>query len=111
MAVLAPTIERPSTFTVVDPLTMLYEKLEPITAVEALYANWHSDGLEVWLVVHQLSPAARKEIFAQELALMQAFPGLGIDTHLIDRAAGDSLATIDLASGDAFLRFSRPSYA
>jgi hypothetical protein len=111
MAVLAPTMERPFTFTVVDPLTTFYQKLEAITAVEALYANWHPDGLEVWLIVYQLSPAARKEIFAQELALMQAFPGLGIDTHLIDRAAGDSLASIDLTSVDAFLRFSRPSYA
>lgn len=111
MAIQAPTIHRQPSFTPVDPITAFYQRLLPIASVEALYADWQADGLAVWLVVYQASAAEREQIFAQELALMQAFPDLGIDTHLIDRSESDPAAIVDLTSVDAFLRFSRPAHA
>ncbi|HXV42305.1 MAG TPA: hypothetical protein VEC96_04545 [Anaerolineae bacterium] len=61
--------------------------------------------MELWLVVYHASEADRQQIYEQELALMQAFPGLGLDTRLIDRAEVDPLTVVDLTNVDAFLRF------
>jgi hypothetical protein len=110
MAIQAPTIHKQSTFTPVDPITAFYQRLLPIAAVEALYADWHPDGLEVWLVVYQASAAEREQIFTQELALMKAFPDIGIDTHLIERTEAEPSAIVDLTTVDAFLRFSRTAH-
>jgi hypothetical protein len=111
MTILAPAIQLARQATSVDPLTTFYHQLQAIPAVEALYANWHPDGLEVWLVVYQASADDRQSIFAQELALMHSFPGLGVDTHLIDRAEAESSLPVDLSTVDAFLRFTRPAHA
>jgi hypothetical protein len=110
MAIQAPTIHKQSTFTLVDAITAFYKRLLPIATVEALYADWHPGGLEVWLVVYQASAAEREQIFAQELALMQAFPNIGLDTHLIDRAEVAPSTAVDLTTVDAFLRFPRATH-
>jgi hypothetical protein len=94
-----------------DPLTDFYERLLPLETVEALYADWRPDGLEVWLVVNRVTETNRKQIYAQELAVMQAFPGLGLDTRLIDRTEIDPGEVVDLTTVDAFLRFPRLAYA
>lgn len=97
--------------TFLDPLTNFYERLLPLETVEAMYADWHLDGLEVWLIVNHAAEAERAQIYEHELALMQTFPNLGLDTHLIDRSEIDPLEAIDLTAVDAFLRFSRPAHA
>lgn len=79
-----------------DPLTNYFERLLPIQSVEALYADWQPDGLEVWLVVNQATEEDRKQVFMQELAVLQAFPGLGLDTRMVDRAEADVNEKIDL---------------
>lgn len=94
-----------------DPLTHYFERLLPIQTVEALYADWQPDGLEVWLVVNQATEEDRKQIFTQELAVLQAFPGLGLDTRMVDRAEADVNEKIDLLSMDMFLRFPRVLHA
>lgn len=94
-----------------DPLADFYERLLPLETVEAIYAAWRPDGLDVWLVINQASEANREKIYEQELAVMQAFPGMGLDTHLIDRAEIDPNEAIDLMMVDAFLRFPRLPHA
>jgi hypothetical protein len=113
MEALAPKIvnTRQAAVGFLDPLRAFYERLLPLEAVEALYADWHPDGLEIWLVIYQASAADRKLIYEEELALMQDFPGLGLDTHLIDRAEVDPLTIVDLTVVDAFLRFPRLHHA
>lgn len=107
MEALAPKIinTRQASVAFLDPLSAFYERLLSLEAVEALYADWHPDGLEVWLVVYHASAVDRQQIYEHELALMRAFPGLGLNTHLIDRAEVDPLTTVDLTAVDAFLRF------
>jgi hypothetical protein len=113
MEVTAPKVVNPRQTSVafLDPLSAFYERLLPLEAVEAIYADWHPDGLEMWLVVYRASTTDRQQIYEHELALMQAFPGLGLDTHLIDRAEVDPLTTVDLTAVDAFLRFPRLHHA
>lgn len=113
MELLAPKIvnSRQTGVTFLDPLSDFYERLLPLKVVEAIYADWRADGLEVWLVVYQASEADRQQIYEHELALMQAFPELGLDTYLIDRTEVDPLTTVDLTTVDAFLRFPRPRHA
>ncbi len=98
---------RQTGITFLDPLTDFYGRLMPIEAVEAIYADWQVDGLELWLIIYRATEADRQQIYEQELALMQAFPGLGLDIRLIDRSQVDPVKTIDLTSVDAFLRFPR----
>jgi len=92
-----------------NPVVKFYDLLSPLLVVEALYAEWHPDGLVVWLVVNGASEADRERIYDQEWALMQAFPGLGLDVHLLDRQEIDPAAVTDLEHVDVFLRF--PSLA
>lgn len=70
-----------------DPVVQFYRQLLSLQVVEALYGEWHPDGLEVWLVLHGATEADRERIYEQEWALMEAFPGLGLDVHLLDRQA------------------------
>lgn len=109
----APKITTPgqATINLLDPLTHFYERLLPVETVEAIYADWHPDGLEVWLVVYRASEADRDQIYEHERALMQALPGLGLDVRLIDRSEVDPGEAVDLAAVDAFLRFPRPAHA
>jgi hypothetical protein len=113
MEALAPKITnaRQTAIAFLDPLSDFYERLLPLEVVEALYADWHPHGVEVWLVVYQASEADRQQIYREELGLMQAFPGLGLDTHLIDRTEVDPLTIVDLMAVDAFLRFPRLHHA
>jgi hypothetical protein len=113
MGVLAPkvTASGQAMVTYLDPLTSFYERLLPLKTVEAIYADWHPDGLEVWLIVYRATEADREQIYNHERALMQTFPGLGVDTRLIDRSEVDPVEAVDLAAVDAFLRFSRPAHA
>ena len=109
MEVLAPKIVNTlqTAVTFLDPLSTFYERLLPFEAVEASYADWHPDGLEVWLVVYRANATDRQQIYKHELALMRAFPDLGLDTRLIDRAEVDPLTAVDLTAVDTFLRFPR----
>ncbi len=113
MEILAPkvTASRQATVTRLNPLTSFYERLLPLETVEAIYADWHPDGLKVWLVVCRATEADREQIYNHERALMQTFPGLGVDTRLIDRSEVDPIEAVDLAAVDVFLRFPRPAYA
>lgn len=113
MELLAPKIvnTRQVGVTFLDPLSDFYERLLPLEVVEAIYADWQADGLEVWLVVYRASEADRRQIYEHELALMQTFPELGLNTYLIDRTEVDPLTTVDLTTVDAFLRFPRPRHA
>jgi len=111
--VLAPqiTASRQTVITFLDPLTYFYERLLPVETVEAIYADWHPDGLDVWLIVYHATEADREQIYHHERAFLQAFPGLGLDTRLIDRSEIDPIEAVDLAAADVFLRFPRPAYA
>jgi len=93
-----------------DPLAAFYEHLFSLETVEAMYADWQPDGLDVWLIVYQATEADREQIYAQEIALMQTFPGLGLDVRLIDRSEINPTEAVDLTAVDAFLRFSRHSH-
>ncbi len=102
---------RPANRTMLDPLVKLYHQLLPIRVIEALYAEWHPDGLEVWLVLNGATEADRERIYEQEWALMQAFPGLGLDVHLLDRQEVNLETAIDLDHVDVFLRFPEAAHA
>lgn len=92
-----------------DPIAFLYERLTPLQTVEAIYADWHPDGFEVWLVANQTTVADRELIYDQEWALMQKFPQLGFDFRLIDRSQSDT--TISLDDADFSLRLPHGVYA
>jgi len=94
-----------------DPLTDFYERLLPVETVEAIYADWRPDGLEMWLIVYRATEADREQIYNHERSLMQTFPGLGLDTHLLDRSEVDPIEVVDLTAVDAFLRFPRSAHA
>jgi hypothetical protein len=79
--------------------------------VEALYAEWHPDGLLVWLVVNGTTEADRERIYEQEWALMQDFPGLGLDVHLLDCQETDPQTVADLEQVDVFFRFPHLAHA
>ena len=103
--------DNPPMLAFLDPLTSYFERLLPIQTVEALYADWQPDGMDVWLVVNQATEEDRNQIFTQELSVLQAFPGLGLDTRMVDRAQVDVNEAIDLLSMDMFLRFPRLLHA
>jgi hypothetical protein len=111
--VLAPKITTSARAVVsyLNPLADFYERLLPVEAVEAIYADWRPDGLEIWLVVYHATEADREQIYNHELALMQVFPGLGVDIYLLDRSEVDPVEVVDLTAVDAFLRFPRSAYA
>lgn len=102
---------QPARSALLDPVVKFYQLLSPLQVVEALYAEWHPDGLEVWLVVNGATEADRERIYEQEWALMQAFPGLGLDVHLLDRQEIDPNLVTDLERVDVFLRFSETVHA
>ena len=102
---------QPLSHALLNPIVKFYHLLSPLPVVEALYAEWHPDGLVVWLVVNGASEADRECIYDQEWALMQAFPGLGLDLHLLDRQEMDPETVTDLEPVDVFLRFSHPAHA
>ncbi len=112
MEVQAPKVVDTGQLTVklLDPLAAFYERLLALEIVEAMYANWQPDGLDVWLVVYRATETDREQIYAQEIALIQAFPGLGLDVHLIDRSEVNPTDAVDLTAVDAFLRFPRGSH-
>lgn len=91
-----------------DPVTEFYERLLPVKTVEAMYVERQIEGLQFWLIVHKSTEVEREQIYAQELALMQSYPGLALDTHFIDRSEADPTEIVDLSAVDVFLRFPRP---
>jgi hypothetical protein len=91
-----------------DPVTEFYERLLPVKTVEAMYVERQVEGLQFWLIVHKSTEVEREQIYAQELGLMQSYPGLALDTHLIDRFEADPAKIVDLSAVDVFLRFPRP---
>ena len=107
MEVQAPKVVNAGQLTVnlLDPLTTFYEHLLGLETVEAMYADWQPDGLDVWLVIYRATEADREQIYAQEIALLQAFPGLGLDVRLIDRSEVNPTDAVDLTAVDVFLRF------
>lgn len=98
-------------YALLNPVVRFYHLLLPLTVVEALYAEWEADGLEVWLVVNGATSTDRERIFEQEWALMQAFPGFGLDVHLLDRQETDPNMVTNLEHADVFLRFPQPTHA
>jgi len=101
----------PTVIAFLDPITSYYERLLPIQSVEALYADWQLDGLDVWLIVNRATESDRNQIYTQEMAILQAFPGLGLDTRMVDRSQVDLAESIDLMSMDMFFRFPRVVHA
>lgn len=107
-----PTKRQAASFApVLSPITDYYRRLQPLETVQAMYAEWHQDGLDVWLILNQATEEDREQIYKHELALMQAFPGLGLDTRLIERTDVDVEESIDLTTVDVFLRFPRLTHA
>jgi hypothetical protein len=101
----------PTSHVLLNPVVKFYQWLLPLQVIEALYAEWHPDGLAVWLVVNGATEADRERIYEQELTLMQAFPGLGLDVHLLDRQETDPKTITDLEQVDVFLRFPQLAHA
>ena len=54
-------------FVYLDPLTYFYERLLPVETVEAIYADWRPDGLDVWLIVYDATEADREQIFNADI--------------------------------------------
>ena len=95
----------PLSHSLLNPIVTFYQLLSPLQTVEALYAEWRSDGLTVWLVLNGATEADRERIYDQEWALMQVFPGLGLDVRLLDYQEADPATVADLEHVDVFLRF------
>lgn len=94
-----------------NPVVEFYRLLLPLQVVEALYAVYHPDGLDIWLVVNAATETDRERIYEQEWALMQAFPGLGLDVHLLDRQEINPEMVANLEQVDVFLRLPQPAHA
>jgi hypothetical protein len=103
--------DEPELKTALDPLAYLYELLQPVEKVVALYADRHPDGFDIWIVADATTAADREQIYDREWALMQQFPGLGFDFRLLDRAQSVSGDLVDLDNADLFLRLPRFAYA
>jgi len=101
----------PQIKTPLDPVAQLYQLLLPLESVEALYADWHPDGFDVWIIANNTTEADRDQIYDQEWSLMQQFPGLGVNFYLVDRSEVDPAAMINLDDADFFLRFPRLPHA
>jgi hypothetical protein len=102
---------QPLNLALLNPVVQLHQLLSPLHVVEALYAEWHTDGLTVWLVVNGAGEADRERIYEKEWSLMQAFPGLGLDVYLLDRQETDPETITNLEHMDVFLRFAHAAYA
>ena len=94
-----------------EPLAHLYQLLLPLQTSEAIYADWQPDGFTVWIVANHTTVADREQIYTQEWALMQQFPYLGFDFHLVDRSQSDAAQLINLDDADFCLRLPHVAYA
>ena len=59
--------------------------LAGIPTLEKLLARAQDWGLMIWVIVNNSTEDMRYQIYDKEWELMQRFPGLGVNFHVIDR--------------------------
>jgi hypothetical protein len=92
--------EQASSIDVIDiprELRSFVQRLGELPTVEALMAQETDQGFRTWVVVNNASEQTRYAVYRAEWELMQRFPDIPFDLHLIDREGEelDSIITFD----------------
>ena len=59
--------------------------LSALPEVEAVLANYDHGVMQAWTVVNELPDATERRIYVLEGELMDRFPDMGLDFHIIER--------------------------
>lgn len=86
------------------PLTAFYNLLTDLPFVEALYAERHEDGFDVWLVADRTAAEDRERIYNAEAVIMQQF-NVGLDVRIIEREGRKLPDVISLDHAKLMMRF------
>ena len=76
--------------------------LSALPEVEAVLANYDHGVMQAWTVVNELPDATESRIYALEGELMDRFPGMGVDFHIIERRGRPLNEIIALKSFSAY---------
>jgi prevent-host-death family protein len=80
-------------------------------AVEAIIVTRIAGGYSIWTVADQLGEAARERLYDREWELMQLYPDLNFDFHLLERQGRDLEEFVTLKHVDLYLQVKEKPYA
>lgn len=82
-----------------------------IQAVEAIIVTRMAGGYSIWTVADQLDEATRERLYDWEWELMQLYPDLSFDFHLLERQGRDLEEFVTLKHVDLYLQVKEKPYA
>lgn len=82
----------------------MWERLTATPAVEAVMARRAGNQYAIWTVVDRVDEQTREFIYWQEWALMEQYPDLNFDFHLLERHSRPLETLITITDIDLFMR-------
>ena len=82
----------------------LWERLVTIPAVEAVMARRTGNRYMVWTVADRPDERTRELVYWQEWALMEQYPDLDFDFHLLERQGQPLETLVTVTDMDVFMR-------
>jgi prevent-host-death family protein len=79
--------------------------------MEAIIVTRIAGGYSIWTVADQLNEATRERLYNQEWELMQLYPDLNFDFHLLERQGRDLEEFVTLKYVDLYLQVKEKPYA
>jgi prevent-host-death family protein len=80
-------------------------------AMEAIIVMRIAGGYSIWTVADQLDEATREQLYGREWELMQLYPDLNFDFHLLERQGRDLEEFVTLKHVDLYLQVKEKPYA
>jgi prevent-host-death family protein len=80
-------------------------------AMEAIIVTRIAGGYSIWTVADQLDEATREQLYGKEWELMQLYPDLNFDFHLLERQGRDLEEFVTLKHVDLYLQVKEKPYA
>lgn len=75
-----------------------------VPETEAIVARDHGWGLDVWTLVHRSTVETRQALADQQWGLMEMYPDLDVDFHIVDRQDIPLESFVSPAEYDLFIR-------
>jgi len=87
-----------------EAVCTLGEALQAIERVEAILANREAEGLSISVIVNNAATEDCYEVYEREWQLMQRYPELAFDFHLIDGHDRPLSEVVSIEFSDHYLR-------
>ncbi len=82
----------------------LWERLAAIPVIEAVMAQRAGNQYAIWTVANRVDEETREFMYWQEWALMEQYPDLDFDFHLLERQERPLETLVTVTDMDVFMR-------